>query len=309
MESHRFPSRRDCPICSVLLGGGRTRLELHLPVGRISVRAETHHLTVFGGGGGDDVRSKWAGAGNGATIRTTRAMQVGPWIFVAIDTLVRSAKCDRVAWARGGTTTLTVAGMLWLTGGYPGIWLTAPVLAAPYALPASRGRFRALASVVTTATIAALLALGMCALLIDGAFNLPRDSALGVRPGLSSADGALALPSLIHTFLANLGYLRNTSGGHEPLYLGAAFLPGLLMIRSILPTPIRQLLPVPIRTLFLACTTLGFAFIGIATSVTNSWSSSCSGVPASHPFRPNISHLPVRIPRKSYLLFLARLLP
>jgi hypothetical protein len=102
MESHRFPSRRDCPICSVLLGGGRTRLELHLPVGRISVRAETHHLTVFGGGGGDDVRSKWAGAGNGATIRTTRAMQVGPWIFVAIDTLVRSAKWDRVAWARGG---------------------------------------------------------------------------------------------------------------------------------------------------------------------------------------------------------------
>ncbi|MBU6150729.1 MAG: hypothetical protein KGR25_04710 [Chloroflexi bacterium] len=204
------------------------------------------------------------------TIGTTRAMQVGPWIFVAIDTLVRPAQWDRVAWARG-TTTLAVAGMLWLTGGYPGIWLTAPVLVVPYALLASRGRIRALTSIVTSATISALLALGMCALLIDGTFNLPRDTSPGDRPGLSPADGALALRSLIHTFLANPGYLRDSSGGHEPLYLGAAFLPGLLMVRPIVPTSILQVLPDSIRLLFLACTTLGIAVAGVVAGATNPW--------------------------------------
>jgi hypothetical protein len=193
------------------------------------------------------------------TIGTTRAMQVGPWIFVAVDTLVRPAKWDRVAWARG-TTTLAVAGMLWLSGGYPGIWLTAPVLVTPYALLASRGSFRALASIGASASIAALLALGMCALLVDGTFNSPLYGSPGARPVISPADGALNFRSLIHAFLANPGYLRDTQGGHEPLYLGAAFLPGFLMIRPIVPTSVLGL--------FAA---VGFAFVGIVTGDINTW--------------------------------------
>lgn len=106
------------------------------------------------------------------TIGTTRAFQIGPWVFQAIDTLVRPSAWNRLAWARG-TSTLAVAGMLWLSSAYPGIWLTAPVLVAPYALLRTRGQLWPTVWLATSAAVATLLALGMCALLVDGTFNTP----------------------------------------------------------------------------------------------------------------------------------------
>ena len=163
------------------------------------------------------------------TVGTTRAFQIGPWVFQAIDTLVRPSTWNRLAWARG-TTTLAVAGMLWLSSAYPGIWLTAPVLVAPYALLRTRGHFGPIICLSTSVAIATLLALGMCAILVDGTFNAPFFGQVGARPPVSPGDNALQFRALIHTFLANPAYLRDASGSLEPLYMGAAFLPGLLLL-------------------------------------------------------------------------------
>ena len=163
------------------------------------------------------------------TIGTTRAFQIGPWVFQAIDTLVTANSWRRTPWARG-TFTLTMAGTLWLSSGYPGIWLTAPVLVAPYALMATRGRLWSLISLGTGATTAAILALGMCAVLVDGTVNAPLYGEAGKRAPVSPGDGALQLWTLIHSFLANPGYHRDASGPLEPLYLGGAFIPGLLLL-------------------------------------------------------------------------------
>jgi len=167
--------------------------------------------------------------GSVPTIGTTRAFQIGPWAFVAIDTLVRATSPSLVSWLRG-TTIFAVTGMLWITSGYPGIWLTAPVLGAPYALMASRGRAGTLFATGTAATIGGLLSLGMCSLLIDGTLNAPFFGEPGARPAFSPADGALEFRSLIHTFLANPGYLRNLSDGHEPLYMGSGVFIGLFLV-------------------------------------------------------------------------------
>lgn len=163
------------------------------------------------------------------TIGTTRAFQIGPWVFQAIDTLVRPSAWNRLAWARG-TSTLAVAGMLWLSSAYPGIWLTAPVLVAPYALLRTRGQLWPTVWLATSAAVATLLALGMCALLVDGTFNTPFFGQVGARPPISPGDNALQFRTLIHTFLANPAYLRDPSGALEPLYMGVAFLPGVLLL-------------------------------------------------------------------------------
>lgn len=163
------------------------------------------------------------------TIGTTRAFQIGPWVFQAIDSLVAANSWHRTSWARG-TFTLTMAGTLWVSSGYPGIWLTAPVLVAPYALMATRGRHWSLISLGTGATTAALLALGMCAVLVDGTVNAPIYGEVGKRSPVSPGDGALQLWTLIHSFLANPGYHRDASGPLEPLYLGGALIPGLLLL-------------------------------------------------------------------------------
>jgi hypothetical protein len=170
------------------------------------------------------------------TIGTTRAFQIGPWVFQAIDTLVGPQAWNRTAWARG-TLTLTVAGTLWLSSAYPGIWLTAPVLVAPYALMATRGRLPNLVWLATGATAAAILALGMCAVLVDGTVNVPQYGEVGRRLPVSPGDGALQLRTLIHAFLANPGYLRDASGPLEPLYMGGALIPGLLILTPRWPVP------------------------------------------------------------------------
>ena len=171
-------------------------------------------------------------SGSVQAIGTTRAFQIGPWAFVAIDTLARTAPQALISWLRG-TTIFAATGTLWLTSGYPGIWLTAPVLVAPYAVMATRGRLRALAAIGTGATIGGLLALGMCSLLIDGTFNSPFFGEIGARPAFSPADGALEFRSLIHTFLANPGYLQDSGDGDQPLYMGSAVLLGLFMVWRI----------------------------------------------------------------------------
>ena len=163
------------------------------------------------------------------TVGTTRAFQIGPWVFQAIDTLVISATWNRILWTRG-TATLAVAGTLWLSSAYPGIWLTAPVLVAPYALLRTRGQIWHIVLLATSVAIATLLALGMCAILVDGTFNAPFFGQVGARPPISPGDNALQFRTLIHTFLANPAYLRDASGSLEPLYMGAAFLPGLLLL-------------------------------------------------------------------------------
>ena len=163
------------------------------------------------------------------TIGTTRAFQIGPWVFQAIDTVVRPKGWDRAAWARG-TATLAVAGMLWLSSGYPGIWLTAPVLVAPYALIATRGQIRPLLWISTSAIVGVFLAVGMCSLLLDGTLNAPYYGSPGARSPVLPSEGALQFRTLIHSFLANPAYLRITSGSLEPLYLGAAFVPGLFLL-------------------------------------------------------------------------------
>lgn len=170
------------------------------------------------------------------TIGTTRAFQIGPWVFQAIDSLVAANSWHRTSWARG-TFTLTMAGILWLSSGYPGIWLTAPVLVAPYALMATRGRLWSLISLATGATTAALLALGMCAVLVDGTVNAPLYGEAGKRSPVSPGNGALQLWTLIHAFLANPGYHRDASGPLEPLYLGGALIPGLLLLTPRLRVP------------------------------------------------------------------------
>jgi hypothetical protein len=163
------------------------------------------------------------------TIGTTRAFQIGPWVFQAIDSLVAANSWHRTSWARG-TFTLAMAGTLWLSSGYPGIWLTAPVLVAPYALMVTRGRLWSLISLGTGAITAAVLALGMCAVLVDGTVNAPIYGEVGKRSPVSPGDGALQLWTLIHSFLANPGYHRDASGPLEPLYLGGALIPGLLLL-------------------------------------------------------------------------------
>lgn len=168
-------------------------------------------------------------SGSVPTIGTTRAFQIGPWAFVAFDTLVRTTSPARVSWLRG-TSIFAVTGMLWITSGYPGIWLTAPVLCAPYAIMASRGRVGTLFAIGTAATAGGLLSLGMCSLLIDGTFNAPFFGEPGARPHVSPADNALQFRNLIHVFTPNPAYLRDSSGPLEPLYMGAFFLPGLLLI-------------------------------------------------------------------------------
>ena len=181
------------------------------------------------------------------TVGTTRAFQIGPWVFQAIDTLVRPETWNRMAWARG-TTTLAVAGMLWLSSAYPGIWLTAPILVAPYALIRTRGRPWATMWLATSAAVAALLALGMCALLVDGTFNAPFYSQVGARAPVSAGDNALQYRTLIHAFLVNPSYLRDPSGPLEPLYMGAAFLPGLLLLTPRWNAGIPELAPSLRRT-------------------------------------------------------------
>ena len=171
-------------------------------------------------------------AGSVQAIGTTRAFQIGPWAFVAIDTLSLIGPQTHISWLRG-TTIFAITGTLWLTSGYPGIWLTAPILVAPYAIMATRGRLRALGALGTGATIGGLLALGMCFLLVDGTFNSPFFGEIGNRPAFSPADGALEFRSLIHTFLANPGYLQAPGSGDQPLYMGSAFLVGLFMLWKI----------------------------------------------------------------------------
>lgn len=196
------------------------------------------------------------------TIGTTRAFQVGPWAFYAIDTLARPEAWDRTAWARG-TATLAAAGMLWLSSGYPGIWLTAPVLVAPYALMATRGRTVPSLALASGAAVAAVLALGMCSLLTDGTLSTPYFGQVGKRSPYSPADGALQYRTLLHAFLANPGYLRDASGPLEPLYMGAALLPGLLMIRPVFPRPIIGLL--------LPVISVGVAFGQLVTGHAQPW--------------------------------------
>ena len=169
------------------------------------------------------------------TIGTARAFQIGPLAFYAVDTLVRATSWNSAVWARG-TLTLTATGVLWLSSAYPGIWLTAPVLMAPYALLATRGRQLGLLSLTAGALTAAILSLGVCAVLVDGTFNAPLYGEPGKRTPVSPSDGALIASTMVNTFLANPGYLRDTSGPLQPRYLGAAFVPGLLLLAPRLTT-------------------------------------------------------------------------
>ena len=206
------------------------------------------------------------------TIGTTRAFQIGPLAFLALDILASSKIWTGQTWARG-TFILTLAGTLWLTSGYPGIWLTAPVLLLPYLLFSWQGGPAKFLIAVLACLTSAILSIGMCSLLVDGTFNSPFYGAPGVRPPVSPSDGALQLRNLANIFLANPAYLRDTNGGLEPLYLGASVTSGLILLRARLGT---FSVPPPFRHLTKWAALAGTASLsiqGMITGATDAWSS------------------------------------
>lgn len=166
-------------------------------------------------------------------IATSRALQIGPWVFHAIDVVVDDGvKLGWRSWRRG-TGMLAVSAMLWATSAYPGIWLTSPFLVAPYAVARTLGSFRLMSRLLLGSLVAAALAVGMCVVLVDGSVNTPLFGKTATRPYVSPWDGVFQIRTAIYFLLPNPGYLRDPNGGYEPLYLGAYFPLSLLLFRPI----------------------------------------------------------------------------
>ena len=166
-------------------------------------------------------------------IATSRALQIGPWVFHAIDVVVDDGvKFGWRSWRRG-VGMLAVSAMLWATSAYPGIWLTSPFLVAPYAVARTWGSFRLMSRSFLGILVAAILVIGMCVVLVDGSVNTPLFGKTATRPYVSPLDGVFQIRTAIYLLLPNPGYLRDPNGGYEPVYLGA-FLPlSLLVFRPI----------------------------------------------------------------------------
>ena len=166
-------------------------------------------------------------------IGTTRALQIGPWVFYAIDVVIDGGvKGDWRSWRRGGGL-LAACATLWATSAYPGIWLTSPFLLAPYVFVRTWGSFRQSVRMMSAATVAAVLSLGMCIILVDGSVNTPLFGAAAARPYVSPWDGVFQPRDAGYLFLPNPGYLRDPNAGFEPLYLGILVPISLLVFRPL----------------------------------------------------------------------------
>lgn len=161
-------------------------------------------------------------------------LMVAPWLVFGID---RAASSRDVRGALSAAGVLGLGGAVLVASGYPGTWLTAPALLAPYALVMTGARPRALALTALAAALGAALAGGMLSFILWETATL---SLFGgeVRNAISTSAGALAGRSLLAYFLPTPTYLLGGwDANFQPQYLGA--ITALLLCASLLPSALR----------------------------------------------------------------------
>ena len=159
------------------------------------------------------------------------AFALTPWLLVGIDRAA-SGKGWR-GWCRT-TGTLALAGAVLLASGYPGTWLTAPALVAPYGLALVVGYRRPALRLLGAVAVGGLLALGMLAPFVAETLTFPGLFGGSLRNAFHAADGALEPGSLFGLWAANPTYVPGLGIENlQALYVG--ILPALLACARLAP--------------------------------------------------------------------------
>jgi hypothetical protein len=174
------------------------------------------------------------------------AAMLAPWLLVCVERLLGAR--DWRAWCRS-TGVLAMVTAAWVSNGYPGLWLTGPVLVAPYALCMATS-VRALGRLILGAVVAGALAAGMLALFVADTLRLPLFAA-GLRDAMDPRAGAFAGPYVLGFWLANPAYLTGVSEGYPLAYAGV--IPMLLLAASVPAQALRLRAVRPILLTAAAC--------------------------------------------------------
>jgi hypothetical protein len=177
-------------------------------------------------------------AGSGTVVLSTASgvvypgLMVAPWLVAAADGALR---------ARNAAGLLRPAGIMGLSlgglvlNGYPGTWLTAPVLIAPYLVWMSGGRPAPLLRLAGASALGAVLAAGMAALFIRETLTVQLFGG-AARNAVETSQGTLPLRELFGFLLVNPTYVLGTRPGDvHPQYVG--IVPALFALLRRPPLP------------------------------------------------------------------------
>ncbi len=144
-------------------------------------------------------------------------LMAAPWLLAGIDRAIGSTSWRE--WC-GATGLLALAAAVLVSSGYPGTWLTAPFLIAPFVLCIAGPSLRALGRGIAAALVAGVLCAGMVSLFLWETLTFPLFGGQPRNP-ISPFTGVLQPQSLFGLWLANPSYAPGLdTGSLQPVYAG-----------------------------------------------------------------------------------------